>query len=120
MIRTLKDLGVYELSYQMAMEIFLMTKNFPKDEVYSLTGQIRRASRSVPANIAEGWAKRRYKDVFLHQLTDATGSCEEVKVWLDFSRDCGYIEQGAHKKLFDSYNKIGAMLFGLITNWRKF
>lgn len=119
-IKTYKDLNVYLLSYKLAMEIFELTKKFPKEETYSLTGQIRRASRSVPANIGEGWAKRRYENVFLRHLVDANGSCEETKIWLDFSRDCKYINVKEHGKLTDKYNEVGAMLNSLMKNWRTF
>jgi four helix bundle protein len=102
------------------MKIFEMTKNFPKDEIYSLTGQIRRSSRSVPANIAEGWAKRRYENVFLRHLNDSTGSCEETKVWLDFSRDCKYISSEDNEKMINEYNRVGAMLNSLTEKWTTF
>jgi len=118
MIKTFKDLQVYELSYELALEIFTVSKKFPKEELYSLTNQIGRASRSVAANIAEGWAKRKYKNVFIRHLIDANGSCEEVKVWLDFSKDFGYLEQKNYNKLIAGYNKVGAMIFGLVKNWR--
>ncbi|MEW6557152.1 MAG: four helix bundle protein [Elusimicrobiota bacterium] len=120
MIRTYKDLKVYTLSYELAMEIFEITKKFPKEETYSLTDQIRRSSRSIPANIVEGWAKRKYKDVFLRHLNDAVGSCEEVKVWLNFSKDCKYISNEIYENLTKKYNEVGAMLFALIKNWQKF
>lgn len=120
MIKTCKDLKVYCKAYDLAVGIFEVTKKFPKEEVYSLTDQIRRAARSIPANIAEGWAKRRYKDVFIRHLVDSLGSCEEVKVWLDFAKDCGYIDQPVYKESADGYGEVGAMLFSLIKNWQKF
>ena len=108
------------MSYEQAMAVFALTKGFPREEIYSLTGQIRRASRSVPANIVEGWAKRRYKDVFLRHLTDALGSCEEVKVWLDFSIDCKYLDDKTCLELAQKYDEVAAMLFALVKNWQKF
>ncbi len=90
-LRGYRDLIVYQKSYALAMEIFEITKSFPKEERYSLTDQIRRSSRSIPANIAESWAKRVYPKVFVNKLTDSLGEENETEVWLDFSRDCDYI-----------------------------
>jgi four helix bundle protein len=102
------------------MEIFGITKKFPKEEMYSLTMQIRKSSRSVPANIGEGWAKRKYENVFMRHLNDANGSCEETKVWLDFSRDCAYITVEQHDSIINRYNEVGAMLNSLMQNWQTF
>ena len=109
-VKTYKDLNVYQQSYQLAIQIFEITKNFPKEEMYSLTDQIRRSSRSIPVNIVEGWAKRKYENVFLRHLNDSNGSCEETKIWLDFSKDCQYIGINEYNKLMIQYNEIGAML----------
>ena len=113
-------MNVYRLSYKLAMEIFKITKKIPKDETYSLTTQIRKSSRSVPANIGEGWAKRKYENVFMRHLNDANGSCEETKIWLDFSRDCEYITVEQHDSITNGYNEVGAMLNSLIQNWQTF
>ncbi len=78
------DLEVYRLAFDLAMEVFELTKKFPKEEKYSLTDQIRRSSRSVPINIREGFAKRRYENLFIRHLNDAMGSSEETRGWLDF------------------------------------
>ncbi len=91
MIKTVLDLEVYKLSYQVAMDIFKLTRNFPKEERYSLTDQIVRSSRSVSANIAEGWGKRIYENDFKRHLIYAMGSLEETKAWLHFSHDCSYM-----------------------------
>lgn len=85
----------------------------PREEAYSLTAQIRDSSRSLPANIAEGWAKRRHENVFKRHLIDAIGSCDETRVWIDFSLDCNYMINQAHRKLVDSYDEVGRMLNGL-------
>lgn len=85
MITSYKDLKVYRLSYSLAMDVFQITKSFPKEELYSLTDQLRRASRSIAANIVEGWAKRHFVNIFKCHLLDAIGSCMEVKLWLDFA-----------------------------------
>lgn len=83
-----RDLKVYELAYQLAMEIFHASKSFPSEEKYSLTDQIRRASRSVAANIAEGYRKKRYPKMFVSKMADADGEVTETQVWIDFARDC--------------------------------
>lgn len=117
MIQTYNDLKVYRLSYEAAMEVFWLTKKLPKEEQYSLTDQIRRSSRSVPANIVEGWAKREYENIFKRQLIDAIGSTEETKLWLTFARDCQYVASEEHERLLKKYDEIGRMLNGLHSNW---
>jgi four helix bundle protein len=119
-IKTIKDLVVYQLAYELAMEIFLLTKKFPKEELYSLTDQIRRSSRSVTANIREGYAKRKYEQVFIRHLIDALGSAEETRTWLDFSKDCGYINIDDSKSLNKKYDEVSAMLSALINNWKTY
>ena len=84
-IRTVKDLKVYERAYSLAMEIFNTTRKFPREELHSLTDQILRSSRSVAVNIREGFAKRKYEQIFVRQLIDAKGSAEETRAWLDFA-----------------------------------
>ncbi|MEO0129640.1 MAG: four helix bundle protein [candidate division WOR-3 bacterium] len=120
MIKSYKDLEVYKKAYKLAMEIFYLTKRFPKDEIYSLTSQIIDSSRSVPANIAEGWAKRKYENIFKKQLVDALGSAEETQVWLDFALDCRYILKEEHSNFISEYNEVGKMLNGLIENWKTY
>jgi four helix bundle protein len=83
-----RDLKVYQLAYKLAMEIFEISKTFPREEKYSLTDQIRRSSRSVPANVAEAWKKRRYPKMFISKIIDAAGEAGEIEVWLHFSLDC--------------------------------
>ncbi|MGE5280656.1 MAG: four helix bundle protein [Deltaproteobacteria bacterium] len=118
-IQKCKDLDVYNLSFEMAKEVFEETKNFPREELYSLTGQIRRSSRSVPANISEGFAKRRYPDVFLRHLNDALGSSEETMTWLDLAKSSDYLSQDRHEYFTRKYEYIGAMLFKLMQKWHK-
>ncbi len=120
MIKSIKDLRVYELSFNLATEIFWLTKKYPKEELYSLVDQIRRASRSIAANIREGFAKKQYKDVFVRHLIDALGSCEETRTWLDFSYKSEYLKEAKHTELSKKYDEISAMLYKLIKNWRKF
>ncbi len=119
-IRSLEDLRVYQLSYALAMEVFEVTKHFPREELYSITDQIRRSSRSVTANIVEGWAKRRYENVFERYLIDSLGSCSETKLSLKFALDCKYLRESDFSNLVTRYDEVGRMLHGLIENWRTF
>ena len=120
MIRSYEDLKVFQCSYGLAMEIFWMTKKFPKEELYSLTDQVRSASRSISANIVEGWAKRRYENVFKRHLVDAIGSCDETKLWLKFALDCTYLTADEHKNFMARYEEVGKMLNGLFENWKTY
>ena len=119
-INTFRDLIVYQLSFQLAMEIFEISKTFPKEEKYSLTDQIRRSSRSVSSNIAEGWAKKLYPKHFVSKLTDSLGEAYETEVWLDFSLACGYINQEQYNHLTEKYTEITKMLNGMILSPEKF
>ena len=119
-IKSVKDLKVYQLSYKLAMEIFEITKKFPKEEIYSLTDQMRRSSRSVSINIREGYAKRKYEQVFIRHLNDSSGSSEETRGWLDFAKDCMYITRSKHNKLDNGYDQVNAMLYRLMNNWQTF
>jgi four helix bundle protein len=119
-LRGYRDLIVYQKSYALAMKIFEITKSFPKEEIYSLIDQIRRSSRSIPANIAESWAKRIYPKVFVNKLTDALGEENETEVWLDFSRDCNYITSQQHDELIEKYDEVRRMLISMINTPEKF
>jgi four helix bundle protein len=119
-IKSVKDLKVYNLSYELAMKIFVLTKKFPKEETYSLTDQIRRSSRSVATNIREGFAKRKYEQVFIRHLVDALGSSEETRTWLDFSKDCGYMTNILSLELNNNYDEVSAMLSSLIAKWKTY
>ena len=114
------DLKVYQLAYKLAREIFHASKEFPKEEKYSLTDQIRRSSRSVAANIAEGFRKRQYPKMFLSKLADADGEATETQVWLDFSRDCGYLLPTRHSELVKGYEEVGKMLGTMMSMPEKF
>lgn len=116
-IRSVKDLKVYNLAYELAMDIFEMTRTYPKEEVYSLTDQMRRSSRSVAINIREGFAKRKYEQVFVRQLNDALGSSEETRGWLEFSKDCGYISPERYNIIDPKYDAVNAMLYRLMNHW---
>jgi four helix bundle protein len=112
-IRTVRDLDVYRKAFDNAMEIFELSKSFPKEEKYSLTDQIRRASRSVCSNLSEGWRKRRYRAVFLNKLTDSGQEAAETQTWLEFSFHCKYINEETFNRLDDSYEHIFAMLYAM-------
>jgi four helix bundle protein len=118
MIKTVFDLDVFKISYQLAMDVFKMTRSFPKEERYSLTDQIVRSSRSISANIAEGWGRRMYENEFKKHLIYATGSLEETKVWLCFSRDCGYITTGTFTTIEKRQDELGAKIYKLHENWK--
>ena len=115
-----RDLIVYKLSYQLAVEIYKESKKFPKEEKYSLTDQIRRSSRSVPSNISEAWSKRRYPKHFKYKLTDSDGEASETTVWLDFALDHKYINIESHKYFMDKYSEVGKMLGSMIQYPDKF
>jgi four helix bundle protein len=120
MLRGHRDLRVYQLSYKLAMEIFDLTRAFPREEIYSLTNQIRRSSRSVAANMAEGFRKRGYPNMFINKLTDCDGEASETQVWIDFALDCGYISKENHDRLTAGYQEVGKMLSSMIANPERF
>ena len=114
LIRTHKDLEVYEIAFRLAMQIFQESKSFPKEERYSLTDQIRRSSRSVCANLAEAWRKRRYEASFLSRLSDAEAEAAETQVWLEFSIQCDYLDGEAGEKLLTSYDHVLGKIVSMI------
>jgi len=118
-INSFKDLIVYQKAYKLAMEIFEITKSFPKEEKCSLTDQIRRSSRSVTSCIAESWAKRRYVKSFINKLTDSLGEEYETEVWLDYSKDSNYITKPKHIDLMKGYDEVRKMLISIINNPEK-
>jgi len=111
---------VYQLAYKTAMEVFRCSRLFPADERYSLVSQIRRSSRSVAANIAEGYRKRQYPAMFASKLADADAEATETGVWLEFARDCGYLNSELHRELTAAYDEIGRMLNSAISCPEKF
>ena len=118
MIKSYKDLDVYHLSYEVAMEIFHLTKSFPKEEIYSLTSQLIRSSRSISSNIVEGWAKRIHEKKFKLHLIDALGSTAETQNWIQFAKDCNYIDENKLESLTQKLDQIGRMLTKLHQNWK--
>lgn len=115
-----KELLAYKKSFELAMEIFEISKSFPKEEKYSLTDQIRRSSRSVAANIAESYRKRRYTNHFISKLTDSDAENSETYTWLEFSMKCKYINQETFEKLNIKNLEIGKLINYMINNPNKF
>jgi len=119
-INSFRDLIVYQKAYKLAMEIFEITNNFPKEEKYSLTDQIRRSSRSVTSNLAEAWAKKIYVKSFVSKLIDSLGEEYETENWLDYSKDCKYITENSYNGLIKKYDEVRKMLISMIKNPEKF
>jgi four helix bundle protein len=115
-INSAKDLEVYKKAYTLSMEIFELSKTFPKEERYALTSQIRRSSRSVCLNLREAWAKRRYEAHFINKLTDCDGENSETNSSIDFAYDCGYITLEVKKKLNTENESIGRMIGTMLKN----
>jgi four helix bundle protein len=115
-INSAKDLIVYSKAYELAMDIFVLSKKFPSEEKYALTSQIRRSSRSVSMNLREAWAKRHYEAHFISKLTDCDGESNETDTSLDFAKDCGYITEHQHQRLTELNREVGAMLGSMINN----
>jgi four helix bundle protein len=114
LIQSFRDLDVYKLGREQAKRVFLVSKSFPKEELYSLTDQIRRSSRAVNALIAEGWGRRRYIAAFVNKMDEALSEAMETQSWLDHALDCGYINQTLHQELDGGWQHIGAMLNRII------
>ena len=115
-----KDLIVYQKAYKLAMEVFELSKKFPREEVYALTDQVRRSSRSVCTNMGEGYRKRIYPKHFISKLSDSDGECAETMIHLDFAKDCKYLDKEKHKELIDGYIQIGKMLGSMMSSPEKF
>ncbi len=112
--KSFRELNVYKLARDSALRVFELTKQFPKEERFSLTDQIRRSSRAVGAIVAEAWARRSYKAAFVNKLNEAMGESLETQAWLDASFDCKYSTEEQCQKLNASYDHIGAMLRRMI------
>jgi len=120
MIKSYKNLKVHQEAFSLAMDIFWRTRKFPKEEIYSLTSQIVRSSRSVSANISEGWGKRMYEAVFKQQLINALGSNTETQDWFDYALACNYINEEEHSEFSRKNNQIGKMSTKLYQNWKSY
>jgi four helix bundle protein len=115
-IRHFRQLDVYRLAMESAMQVFELTKRFPREERYSLIDQIRRSSRSVCANLAEAWRKRRYPKAFVSKLSDAEAEAAETQVWLEFAKNCGYLPPDLMKELDQAYDHIQGKLVRMLTH----
>jgi four helix bundle protein len=115
-VQSAKELTVYKKGYALAMRVFQVSKRFPVEERFALTGQIRRSSRSVCNNLREAWAKRRYPPHFVSKLTDCDGENSETDTSLDFAKDCGYITEAEHRELAAQTAEVGKMLGSMINN----
>jgi len=113
-IRTFRDLRVYQAAMDLAMEIFELTKNFPKEETYSLVDQIRRSSRSVCTNLSEAWRKRRYRAAFVSKLSDSESESAETQVLLEFAFRCRYVEKETFAKLDERYEHVLSQLVRMV------
>jgi four helix bundle protein len=119
-IKTYKDLNVFRESYSLALEVSRTTRKFPGPEQFELARQLRRSARSIPANIVEGWAKRSSAAEFKRYLQIAIGSCDECKLWLEMSRDEGFLVETDCSLLTNKFNVLGAMLKSLWKQWKNF
>ena len=114
-----RGLRVYQLAFKLAMEIYRESKKFPREELYSLTDQIRRASRSVASNIGEGYRRKLYPKMFVSKMSDADGEGSETQVWIEFAYACGYISAELRLRWLEGYEEIGRMLGGMIAHPEK-
>ncbi len=119
MVNRHAELDVYKRAFAAAMKLFELLKTFPKAERYSLTDQVRRSSRSVCANLAEGWRKRRYEAHFKSKLSDSEAEAAETQTWIQFAVECEYVDLDVAKKLYQEYDEIIAMLVSMIRNANK-
>jgi four helix bundle protein len=115
-IKSHRDLDVYKMAFDAAMTIFEVSKKFPVEERYSLTDQVRRSSRSVCANLAEAWRKRRYQAAFISKLSDSEAEAAETQTWIEFAVKCNYLDVEIGRKLYHTYNQILGKLVNLIKN----
>jgi len=115
-IKSYRELRVYRTGFESAKAIFELSTQWPKEERYSLTDQIRRSSRSVCGNIAEAWRKRRYPAHFVSKLSDADAEATETEVWLDFAKECQYLSEETHRQLRNKYDHICGMLTNMINH----
>jgi four helix bundle protein len=119
-VKHFKDLEVYKRQRELSREVFRLSKSFPIEEKFSLTDQLRRASRSIGAQIAEAWAKRLYPKHFISKLSDADGEQMETQHWLIEAEDCGYVEQAESRRLLGLSEEIGRMLGSMIRKAESF
>lgn len=114
LVKTYRELEVFQTAFDVAMEIFEMSKKFPVEERYSLTDQIRRSSRSVCANLGEAWRKRRYQAAFIAKLIDCQAEATETQIWIEFAVKCQYLEVEAGRRLYKTYDRILGQLVNMV------
>ena len=115
-VRKHTDLEVYKKAFELSMNIFRLSREFPAEERYSLTDQIRRSSRSICANLSEGWRKRRYPAAFVSKLSDAEGEAAETQTWLQFAVECEYLPRATARQLYREYDAVIGMLVTMSRN----
>ena len=120
LIRSYRDLEVYQIAYQLALEVHKITLDFPKHEFYELGSQMRRASKSIALNIVEGYGRRKSAEEFKRFLTMAISSCDELRVQINFCRDLEYVQTEDYNKYNSKYDVLGKKINKLIQNWEKF
>ncbi len=118
--KNFKETKLYKMAFEQAMDIYSISKSFPKEETYSLTDQIRRSSRSVCANLAEAYRRRRYPAHFISKASDSDAENSETNIWLDFSEACGYIKKEVQQKMISRNEEIGRLLNHMINNPDKY
>ncbi|MBD1918263.1 MULTISPECIES: four helix bundle protein [Cyanophyceae] len=116
LVRSYRDLEVYQVAFATAMEIFEVSKRFPVEERYSLTDQIRRSSRSVCANLGEAWRKRRYQAAFVAKISDCQAEATETQIWLEFAVKCQYLDAETGRNLYRNYDQVLGQLVNMIKN----
>lgn len=119
-VNSFRELEVYKLTRQLAKIIFELSRNFPREETYSLTDQVRRSSRSVGAQIAEAWSKRKYERHFVSKLTDADGEQQETQHWFEIAYDCGYLTEVDLRELSKGWTSVGKMLYSMMNKSSQF
>ncbi|MEM9807041.1 MAG: four helix bundle protein [Cyanobacteria bacterium P01_D01_bin.56] len=121
LVKSYRDLEVYQAAFAAAMEIFEVSKRFPVEERYSLTDQIRRSSRSVCANLGEAWRKRRYQAAFVAKLSDCQAEAAETQIWLEFAVKCQYLDPKTGRSLYRDYDQVSGQLINKIktaSHWK--
>jgi four helix bundle protein len=119
-VQSYRELEVYQAAFALQQEVFAFTKHWPPEERFALTDQVRRSSRSIGANLAESWAKRRYPAHFLSKLTDADGERQETQHWLDTAQACGYLQEAPHAGATGRLEAVGRMLGSMISRHESF
>jgi four helix bundle protein len=114
LVRSYRDLEVYQAAFAAAMEIFEVSKKFPIEERYSLTDQIRRSSRSVCANLGEAWRKRRYEAAFIAKISDCQAEATETQIWLEFAVKCNYLDPEIGRSLYRNYDQVLGQLVNIL------